>query len=400
LLLAAACLAASSCLGTAGEAQDQAPVSAAESLSLPSVAPGWRLGATLYGGWDSNPLDLPDGPSDRDYDLGANLEWGAGGRRGVFGLSADGSRLLYEELKDRNAWRGAATLTMGRRLSRDSVLAVTGGARYDYTDQFLLVPGISGPLPRTIALGGFGDGRLDLKVARRTSWSNGVRYEGVDFEGEDLVDTRSLRARSSVAQQVARRDHLSVTYEFVRAWWEARASDSHAALIGWKHKFSKQWSITIDSGASRLKPPDPSTAEAGWFFAGGAALERVSAAAAFSLSYRRSVTPGYGVGQLVDSDTVEASATVPVGRRVDLRVAGAGDRSRDPFDPAYRSQGGYLDSSLAVRLVGAVGLTASYRYHAREDIGRPRVHEHRAGLALTAAFESSRRRTRAGAAGR
>ncbi len=391
--LMAVCLAAAVLLGTAGEAPAEGPDSAQESLPLPSVVPGWRVGARLYGGWDSNPLDLPGGPSDRDYELGASLECGNEGRRGVFGLSAEGSRLLYEELKERNAWRGAAALTMGRRVSRDSVLSVAGGVRYDYTDQFLLVPGISAPLPRTVALGGYGDGRLDLKLAHRTSWSNRVDYDGVNFEGEELVDTQSLRARSSLAQQVARRDHVSATYEFVRAWWGTRTSDSHAAVLGWRHGFSGQWSIEIDSGVSRLAAHDPSMAEAKWFFTGGAALEGGSAAALFSLSYRRSVTPDYSVGGLLSSDIVHASATVPLGGRVELRVAGAGDRSRNPFDPTYRAQGAYVDSSLAVRLVGPVGVAASYRYHVREYTEAP-VRDHRVGLALTTTYESSRRKTR------
>jgi hypothetical protein len=136
-----------------------------------------------------------------------------------------------------------------------------------------------------------------------------------------------------------------------------------------------------------------------YLFAGGAVLAARTERSAFSLSYRRSARPGYGTGQILYSDIVQASVELPLGNRVELGLAGALDRSRDPFDPTYRADGSYVDARLTTLVFRRVGVVASYRYRNREYFEEPSVSGHRVGLALTTMFES-RRRTPEGERGR
>lgn len=382
-----------------------------EILPRPTVSlTGWRLGAELYGGWDSNALDIADGPSDYDYELGADLAWGRQGKLGAFGFTAEGGRRFYAEFDERDAWRAAGGFTAGRQLSRNVVLSAAGGIRYDYTDEFLLVPELGTQLPRTKALGAFGEGELDVKLARRTLWSTKVRYEAVDFEEDDegddadapaevLPDTRALTVRSALARRVARRDDVSLIYEFLKAKWDVETNDNHAALLGWKHGFSDTWSLELESGVSRVTAAQAERPEVQYLFAGGAVLAARTDRSALSLSYRRSARPGYGTGQILYSDIVQASAQVPLGNRVELGLTGALDRSRDPFDPTYLADGSFVDVRLTTLVFRRVGLVASYRYRNREYFEEPTVSGHRVGLALTTVFEP-RRRTADGERGR
>ena len=77
-------------------------------------------------------------------------------------------------------------------------------------------------------------------------------------------------------------------------------------------------------------------------------------------------------------------------------MAGAVDRSIDPFDSAYEQQGGYVDATLVARIAGRLGIAASYRYRARDALGEPRVVGNRFGLSLTTSIESSRQPERGG----
>jgi hypothetical protein len=353
---------------------------------------GWRLGSTLYAGWDSNALDIPDGPSDYDYDLGLDAGWGRQSRFGMFGLGVEGGRRLYAEFDGRNAWRGAGTLSAGRQVSRNAVVTLAAGARYDYTDEFLTVPGVGTQLPRSNAWGTSADGRLDLRLARRTFWTNQARYESLEPEQPvDLPYTRSLRARSTLGGQLARRDELSVVYEFLYSSWGTETADSHAGLLGWTHGFSDRWSVQLEAGVSRLVPPGAVDSGATYPFAGGVALAGDAGRASVRLSYRRGASPGYGTERLLYSDVVEASANVPIGRRLALGVTGGGDRGRDPFDASYRADGAFVDVKLGLSIARRLGLVGSYRYRRREASVDLPVEGHRVGLALTTAFESRRR---------
>ena len=69
-------------------------------IPLPTIpALGWKLGTRLFGGWNSNPLDLPGGPSDYEYSLGADASYGFGGRRSALGLSLAGTYRSYKEFE-------------------------------------------------------------------------------------------------------------------------------------------------------------------------------------------------------------------------------------------------------------------------------------------------------------
>jgi hypothetical protein len=137
-------------------------------------------------------------------------------------------------------------------------------------------------------------------------------------------------------------------------------------------------------------PPDAVDASTRWLPTGGAALAATTKRTSFNLSYRRSTSPGYGFDRLLYSDTVGASLTIAAGTQAQIHLNAAADRSRDPFFPVSVIRGAYVDMELAMRLLGPVGVAASYRYRVRQYVDEQRVVGHRVGLAVTTEFQSRR----------
>ena len=362
--------------------------------ALPVV--GWRLGASLYGGRDSNALDIPDGASDRNVELGVAAGMGKQERFSVFGLAAEGSRRQYAEFSGRDAWRAAAGMTAGRRFSRNSIVSLAAGYRYDMTDGFLSLPGVATQLPSSIAQGAFGEGRFAVKTAKRVTWSNRVRYEGLEFDDPGLIDTRATRVRTELDRRMSRRDQLGPGYEFLRTEWGPDSSDTHSFFVDWTRVMPDRWSFNLESGMSRVVEPVATGQDARWLFTGTADLTVRKSRTSMILNLSQAVTPGYGQGRILYGTVLQASATLSLTQRLQFRMAGAVDRSIDPFDSAYEQQGGYVDATLAARIAGRLGIAASYRYRARDSLGEPRVVGNRIGLSLTTAIESSRQPERGG----
>jgi hypothetical protein len=378
---------------TRAEPGDQPP-------PLPSVAiQGWRLGGSLYGGYDTNALDVVNGDASRELDLGADGSAGTKGRFATLEAKFDVGRRQYADVDGRSGWRGAAGATAGRRLSRMSVGSLNFGYRYDFTDGFTL-PDLATQLPRSTVRGLFGEARYVWKPWRRYLWTNQVRYETLDFAEDTLTDTKTLRARTEFERQVSRLDRIGPRYEFLRTEWAPRSSDIHSFLGGWRRGADRErWGFDVEAGATRGTVPLATGTEVGWRFSGTGIATLKTTRTAFSLTLRRGVTPGYGQGRLLDTSGVQASAQYFITRSVWARFGAAIERSTDKFDPVYGTQtGAYLDGQLATRLATRLGIVASYRYRYRDSFGS-QVSSNRFGLTLTSEIQSSRVRTGAGLQG-
>jgi hypothetical protein len=362
---------------------------------LPAVTvQGWRLGANLYGGWDSNAVDLPGGAPSNEFGLGAD---GGAGRQGRFSMVealADASRRQYTDVDGRNGWRAAAGATAGRRLTKNSVGSLAVGYRYDFTDGFLGLTDVATQLPRSTVRGLFGEGRFAFKPGRRWTLSNLGRYETLDFVDQGLVDTKTLRLRSELERQVSRLDRVGPRYEFLRTEWAPQASNIHSFLGGWVHGAeSERWSFELESGASRVTAELATGAAVGWHFSGLAYVLLKSGRTSVELTLRQGVTPGYGQGRILDSTSAQASVRRYLTRILSLRLTGAAERSIDRLDPTYgTSRGVYVDAQVAARVAGRLGIVASYKYRWRDSFG-DQVSGNRFGVALSSAIESTRRRT-------
>lgn len=371
-----------------------------DQLPLPSVqVDGWQVGANLFGGVDTNAVDLPDPASSPEAQLGAEGRLGRKMRFSTIDVFAGGSRRWYTDLDGRDVWRAAAGATAGRRLSRNSVGVLAAGYRYDLTDAFLGLPDVATVLPRSTAQGAFVEGQLALKVSRRFTSTSLLRYEGIRFKEPGLLDTRALRARTVLTRQVSRRDQVGPGYEFLRTDWGPEETDTHVVYLAWRRPATEGWAFTFESGASRvIKPPldlnddVPDVQEPRWLFMGLAGVTFTRGRTAADISIRQGVSPGYGQGRVLNGTTGQATISRSLTRTILLRVTGAFDDTYDPFDPTYGTQkGAYLEAEAVARVAGHVGLVASYRYRRRESLEQPLVEGQRFGLALTTAYTSERR---------
>ena len=368
------------------DAQAPGEVGSADEVQLPDSSEGSRLGLTFYGGWDSNALDVPGGPSDVVYELGANLAYGKRGLRSVFGISAEGFRQGFREFEERSTWRGAAALMTGWRPSRTLVLGLAAGASYDYADNFVGLDGLV--LPRSQAVRLNGDASLEYQLALRTRWLTDVRYEGVLFESGALSDTQSGRVRSSLVWRKGVGDEVSVSYRYLIARWGGTEDVNHSALLGWRHTLSPPWSFEIQSGVTRLRGAVGEDGESNpWRVVGEGSLSRVSPRSTVAASYSRFITAGYGFGQFQFSETFALTATLSLASRVELNATGALDRSR-ALDDSIRGQTEWAEVRLVTALHRRLAFVVSYGYRHRDySTGAP-VDSHRVGLAVTSAIES------------
>lgn len=387
--------------------EDARPSPADAPPPLPAVTiQGWRLGATLYGGYDTNALDVEVGGSSREFDLGGVAAAGRQGRFSTLEASAEASSRRYPDVDGRSGWRGAAGATAGRRLSKNSVGTVAVGYRYDFTDAFLNLTEVATQLPRSTVRGLFGEGTFAMKPARRFLWSNTVRYETLDFAEQGLADTETLRLRSELDRQVSRLDRIGPRYEFLRTDWGGQVADIHSFLAGWRRGDEvERWSLNVEAGGSRATAPlaakdsPESATTVAWRFTGNGYLAYSTGRTTVELIVRRGVTPGYGRGSILDSTSGQFSARRLVTRAVTLSLAAALERTTDRLDPAYGTQrGAFADAHVVVRLGSRLSVAAGYRYRWRDSFGT-QVDSNRFGISVTSAIESTRQRAPVGIKG-
>jgi len=346
----------------------------------------WRLETTVFGGWESNALrDQPDGASDYLYGIRAVLAHEQRSPRGQVSLSLDGSGRWYREVEGRDRWEGSGNLAVSRLLSERTTLGLSGGYSRRFSDglQVLNDLGLQVALTRSEALDA--GGRLDVRLTQRMRWSADVRYDRVDFDSNDLVNTDSLRAGSSLARRIGRRDDLSISYSYRRTSREP-VFDAHSSSLGWGHTFSARLSMSIDAGASYVPFRSVSAEGSGdgvWSSYGGISLTGTGRRSSLSFSYRKGITPGFGLGRNLDSDIVNVALSAALGRNGNLTVSGTRAWSRQVFASSERFRGDYADVRLSRRLGRHFGLSLRYGYRRREIQEGVPVESHSAGLAVT-----------------
>jgi hypothetical protein len=300
-------------------------------------------------------------------------------------LSVDGSGRWYREVEGRDRWEGSGNLAVSRLLSEKVTLGLAAGYSQRFSDglQVLNDLGLQVPLTRSEALEA--GGRFDVRLTQRGSWSADFRYDRVDFDSDELVDTDSLRAQTSLARRIGRSDELSLSYSYRRTNRES-PFDAHSSFLGWGHTFSPRVSVNIDAGASYV--PASSTSAEGdggglWSPYGGVRLTGTGRRSSVVLSYRKAITPGYGLGRNLDSDIVNMAVSTSLGRNGTLTVSGTLAWSNDVLVPTERFRGDYADARLSRRFGRRLGMSLRYGYRRREvEAGVP-VDSHSAGLSIT-----------------
>jgi hypothetical protein len=101
-----------------------------------------------------------------------------------------------------------------------------------------------------------------------------------------------------------------------------------------------------------------------------------------TLTYRKGITPGYGLGRNLDSDIVRLTVSTALGRNGSLAITGTHTWSRDVFVSTERFTSDYAVVDLSRRFGRHVGLSLSYAYRRREVEESVPVGSHRAGLSI------------------
>jgi hypothetical protein len=362
---------------------EDAPASTLQSVP----PPGWRLATTLYGGLDTNPLDAPDGPSDLESDLAAKASYGSPGRGGRFGFSLAGARRWYATYSERNIFRGAAQIAALSRLSRRSTATFEAGATYDYTDNLLTLTDLGLQLPRTKALSLHTAAGFQQRLSRRTDWLSEFRFARVTFESDQVIDTDSLHVASSITQRFGARsrDALSLLIAFDRTGWTSAKTNASSFALSWTHSFRRTMAIELTGGASRMGSPATPVApsDVHVFALGSGRLTRSTDRSSLELSYRRSLSPGYGFGQFLYSQIASCSASHLFATRWVFAIDATLDRSSNPFQQSRQFDSRYVNAALTLRTRGRLSTTLSYRYRYRDSSTGAPIDGSQVGLAAT-----------------
>jgi hypothetical protein len=352
-----------------------------------SPTSSWEVFMGVSGGYDTNvDFRTPDDPGDEGLAGRASVAHARRGPRGLFRFTLQGGGVHYQDLSDASHADASAALQTSYRTSSRTTLSFDAGASYVNTDLSQALIGVGLELPRSQTLEYGGGVGVELRLAERTTLFLGARYYRVEFDAPDLLDTESGRAALSLSQRLSARSDLFLTYDYLRTNSGAEGFDSHEAGVGWSRNLSRRMTLSLAAGPGyAIEPRSDGGDTTRWYYYGTAGLQGYIRRSVLKLNFRRSTNPAYGLGGNRLSYSGELSAVVPVGRRVELSLAGVHTWSEDPTGQSPQSQFVSDDArvSFSLDILRRLGLVLGYVYRRHEPEGGPAVVSHRGSLGLT-----------------
>jgi hypothetical protein len=286
-------------------------------------------------------------------------------RRYFAHLSLDGS---YRSSPS-TSWRANASYELG-----DSV-----------SSRILLDQGVS--LPRVSMRSLTGALGLSRTVGAQTSLRIDGRYYRTEFDSPGLSSGDSVRGTVGLQRQLDYRSTAAVEYsvEDVLLDQAGRAYLTHFASLQWTRVLSLRSAILLEAGGSYTPDPARAGLERKESFFGGASFARRVARSNITLFVRREVSPAFGLGISRLELRAGLSATIPVGRAWELKVAASHVHPENPH-AAGRLFASTDDAFAAVawRLGRSLEVSAEAGYRRRGATSTfPRIEAFQGGLFLT-----------------
>lgn len=344
----------------------------------------WQVFLGLYGGYATN-VDFvtPEDPGDTGLVGRASLAHTRRSERGEVNFSLQGGGVHYRELTDANHLDGAAGLGFRYRLSSRASLGLDASASYLNSDVSQTLIGAGLQLPRTQTLGYGGGLRLDVSPGERTSLGLSVRYDDLDFDAPELLDTESAHAGLVLSRRMSARSSLSLSYGFLRTNDLSQGFDSHEAALGWSRILAPRLTLSLAGGPGYARDPLAGDQGERWYYYGTAGLTGQIRRSTVNLQLRRSSNPAYGLGGNRLSYGASFSAGIPFGRRARLALTGVHTWSEDPIGQAsdYVTDDG--TAAFTLTFLRRLGLSLGYGYRRNDPEDKPVVTSHRGAVGLT-----------------
>ena len=342
---------------------------------------GLQLNASLGGGWDSNASFQPDGTDSATAfgQAGLARTWLSPKWTTVANLGGGGS--LYQTSAAGHRYQLGAGLNTTGRLGTLTSLTLGASGGTEYTD-FLNDPATAGlvlPITRTRRLQG--QAGLTRALGAQTQFSVGGGYGRYFFESEDLADTEGITASAGLTRTLGSQTSFAMDYGFQANRYEQNdRSRTHTVSLGIGRTLSARTSLSISAGADRRNFEE---AASRWTFSGNAAFNLQGRRTSLSLSLRRGVAPGPGIGQDRILNMVNVVFTSTLRPWATLTLSGSHGLNQDPVDPDLSYSSDSVDLGLSLRLSQSFGLAPQLRYRRRGEVGViPAVNTFRVGLAL------------------
>jgi hypothetical protein len=353
----------------------------------------YALGASVV--WDSNVAFLvPDGQSGVALQPSGGVARTFAGPRGQLRLTAAGSWIGYpdQSAPDRQY---ADFAVEGRHRPSPGTLW-RGGASYGFgysdSSRILLEQGVFLPLVK--AQSSASAAGLSQDLGKRTSMRIDGRYFRTVFDSPGFVDGESIRGTVALDRRISGRSTAAIEYslEGVLSDREGDSYLTHFGSLQWTRTLSPRSAILLEVGASYT----PDAARAGLdrkeSFFGGASFSRQLDRSNVTLFVRREVAPAFGIGGSREEVRAGLNATVPMGRRWEVRMTGRLIQPRVPEDiPQHHGSGHDAYVALGRRVHRHLELSVEGRYRRRGATSSVATLESiQAGLFLTLITPSAR----------
>jgi hypothetical protein len=206
----------------------------------------------------------------------------------------------------------------------------------------------------------------EYRLSERLTFGTQGRYVDESFEdaGPFLTGFESVTAGLTLTFLVSPRLQPYLQAGYTRqepeqpdsGLFQAGAADLYYAGVGVNAQLSQRWSVETDASAIRLEmddaepsmPPDsgPGMLPAGSDWNANVSLVFEGERLNFSLSAGRATAPG-GVGGFIDSESLSASASYPLGERTQVGVNSSLLVNGEPLGNELRSASLWVERSLS-----------------------------------------------------
>jgi hypothetical protein len=353
----------------------------------PRPARPWEYELGMGGGWDSN-IDflVPNGPGGVALSPRAGLARVFSGPRGELRATAAGRWTSYSD-QNLNRYYGDFGLDGAYRSSPSTSWRVNAAYDFGYSDsaRILVEQGVLLPVVKTRSFTGVLG--LSEKMGPQTSLQVEGRFYRTEFDSPGFINGESARGTLGLARELSTRSTAAIEYsfEYTRADQAGRSYLTHFGSLRWTRVLSPQSALLLEGGASYT----PDAARAGLqqkeTFFGGATFNRMVRGSSLMLFVRREVAPAFGIGVSRLEVRAGVSATVPMGRAWELRLA-ASHVQPDASPVATQVDAISDDAFVALdrRLGRRLQLSGAARYRRRGPLGTiPTIEALQAGLYLT-----------------
>ena len=306
----------------------------------------WTVTLGADQGWESNVRFVPsDAQSDFDVRVGAHVARTWELTRTRLTISGTGGVTRFRYLPDRNSSNYGA----GIDVSRQWTPRLTGQLGYAYQSAFTSIltetldRGLQ--LPVVLARTHAASGNVAYRASQRTTVAVDAQYTDVAFDSTILVGGRSLSSRLQTTHQLSRSSAVTLGYQL--QWSESNDRDAagHTVFGAWDLQLSRLLTARLSAGVTRTQSLLVGGSSAHVRAVGSAELGARRATTVFTARLERSVSQGFGLGRVLQTDQFTAQYGRALTRTLAVALRGEVAQSHDPADPtfSFRSGDGALD---------------------------------------------------------